>query len=205
MRDPSPEPAARFGLAEAFPRRLGADARAALSVLPVARLQPAAPFRVLVSGEVVTIPYRIHPAEPSADRVAELPPVQRAIVHCWYTRHHDGRVRQQHLERIIGLAQPWVAPFVVRLIGEYVDEIVQVVRQNLLHALTDPASVLGDVYGAFAAENPRFVARTGQRVASYWDCYHRRRYPTLAECPGHALVSALQAAARRRAAADAQP
>lgn len=30
-----------------------------------------------------------------------------------------------------------------------------------------------------------FVALTGQRVASYWDCYHRRRYPTLIDYPGH--------------------
>ncbi|WCN83197.1 hypothetical protein [Micromonospora sp. LH3U1] len=52
--------------------------------------------------------------------------------HVRAARHHGGRVRHRRLERVVGLIQLWVAPF---------------------------------------------VALNGQRIASYWDCYHRRCYP----------------------------
>ena len=125
-----------------------------------------------------------------------MPPVHNSIVDCLYTRHHDVRVRQRRLERILGLAEPWVAPFVVQLIGEYVLEILLVIRRRLLPALTDPASALAGVYGQFAAENATFVARTSARVVSYWDCNYRHRYPTFADYPGHALAAAAGTCAR---------
>jgi len=201
-----PEPGVAADLEEAFPCRLRADVRAALKVLPPAEHRPASPFRVLLSGEVVAIPYRIYAAEPSPDRQEAQLPIQRAVIDCLYTRHHDGWVRQRRLERVIGLVEPWVTPFVVQLIGEYVEEILLVVQRNLLPGLAAAGSVVDSVYGGFAAENPQFVARTRQRVASYWDCYHRCRHPRLSDYPGYALVEALEAAAtRRRMAAGTEP
>jgi hypothetical protein len=126
-----PEPGVAADLEEAFPCRLRADVRAALKVLPPAEHRPASPFRVLLSGEVVAIPYRIYAAEPSPDRQEAQLPIQRAVIDCLYTRHHDGWVRQRRLERVIGLVEPWVTPFVVQLIGEYVEEILLVVQRNL--------------------------------------------------------------------------
>ena len=164
-------------------------------MLPAAKLPPALPFRVLLAGETVTIPYRIYAPEPSPGRLEELSFVQRTVVDCLYTRHHDGWVRQRHAQRIVGHVEAWVAPFVVQLIGEYVDEILQVIHHALVPALTDPGSAVNAVYGMFAAENPQFVARTRQRAASYWDCYHRDRYPAFTHYPGSLLTAALKAAA----------
>ncbi|WP_433288023.1 hypothetical protein [Micromonospora sp. CA-244673] len=173
------------------------DVRQALAVLPPAPHAPASPFRVLVDAEPVVIPYRIYADEPPAGAEAALSAAQRALLDCLYTRHHDGRVRQRRLERVVGLIQPWVAPFVVQLVGEYVDEILLVIRRVLGPELVVPHSPTDAVYGRFVAENPGFVALTGQRVASYWACYHRRRYPTLIDYPGRSLMAALRAAANR--------
>lgn len=44
---------------------------------------------------------------------------------------------------------------------------------------------------AFAQENPRFTATTRQRATSYWDCYHRSRYPRLQGYPAFAALEAI--------------
>ncbi|RQX12383.1 hypothetical protein DDE19_28305 [Micromonospora ureilytica] len=154
-------------------------------------------FRVLVEGEPVLIPSRIYSDEPSVAAEAALSVTQRAVLDCLYTRHHDGRVRQRRLERVVGVIQPWVAPFVVQLVGEYVDEILLVIERVLTPELVVPHSPVAAVYGRCAAENQAFMALTGQRVVSYWNCYHRRRYPALNDYPGHAVLAALRAAAQR--------
>jgi hypothetical protein len=72
--------------------------------------------RLTVGGEPVHIPSRIYhdPMAPSDVLTALfLKPVQRTILACLYTRHHDGRVRQNWLRTIAASTEPWVAPFVV--------------------------------------------------------------------------------------------
>ncbi|MEV1331661.1 hypothetical protein AB0J20_19050 [Micromonospora costi] len=201
MADLNPDPDVIVALDAAFPQHLRAEVQSALGVLPPAKYQPARAFHVLVAGELVAIPYRIYLDEPSPNAQAALPPTQRAIVDCLYTRHQDGRVRQNHLERVVGLTEPWVAPFVVQLVGEYVNEILPVIQRDFAASLTTPDSSAGRVYGRFAAENPAFLALTGQRVASYWSCYYRQRYPALTDYPGHILIATLRTAARRSSAA----
>jgi hypothetical protein len=82
------------------------------------------------------------------------------------TRHNEGFVRERHLKKIIGANQEWVPPFVVQLVGEYVIEILDVIWNNI-HNLD------AQLYKDFLADNPTLLARTKQRVVSYWDCYHR--------------------------------
>jgi hypothetical protein len=98
------------------------------------------------------------------------------ILHCLYSRHGDGMVRQRHLEQIIPSGEPWVVPFVVQLVGEYVLEILQAIR-NGVPDLATPGSAPRLLYGEFVARNPSFFARTERRVVSYWSCYHRHQYP----------------------------
>jgi hypothetical protein len=56
--------------------------------------------------------------------------------------------------------------FVIQLAGEYVVEILNVIY-NSLPALDTP------IYREFLHNNPTFLGLTGQRIASYWDCYYR--------------------------------
>jgi hypothetical protein len=206
VADLNPDPDVVVTLEAAFPRHLRAEVKTALGVLPPAKHQPVSPFQVLIADEPVEIPYRIYPDEPSPAAQAALSPTQRAIVDCLYTRHYDGRVRQGRLERVVGLHEPWVVPFVVQLVGEYVEEISVVIERDLAPPLTTPGSSADRVYGRFAAENPTFLALTGQRVASYWNCYYRQRYRALSDYPGQVLIAALRTAAHRyRAAGSGVP
>ena len=161
-RDPSNVAHALTG---AFPTRLAGDVRSVLAVMPEARLAPMMPFEVEVQGETVTIPSRIYNEEPGVGSDGQLSGTQQVILHCVYSRHHDGRVRQRHLERIVASSEPWVVPFVVQLAGEYVLEIIEAIGRGLA-GLADPGSAQRHAYGEFIARNPVFFARTERRVVS---------------------------------------
>ena len=151
-------------LTNAFPSSLRGDALRVVTVLP----QPTwntATFSVDVSGETLSIPYRIYHDSELIDRTC-LTTRQGVLLDCLLTRHHDGFICEKHLASIICANYEWIPPFVIQLVGEYVIEILQVVIRNL--NLLDPS-----LYRRFLRENPRFFALTKQRVISYWDCYYR--------------------------------
>ncbi|WP_224337439.1 hypothetical protein [Streptomyces olivaceus] len=159
-------------LGAAFPTRLAGYVRAVLVVVPDARFAPVHPFDVEVQDETVIIPSRIYNEEPSPDLHRPLNPTQQAILQCLYTRHHDGLVRQRHLEQIVACDEPWVVPFVMQLVGEYVPEILEAITKGLPGLFT-PGPVQRRLYGEFIGRNPAFFARTERRVVSYWTCYYR--------------------------------
>ncbi len=151
-------------LVNAFPSSVRGDALQLTRVLP----QPpwnTRTFSVSVSGETLSIPYRIYHDPKLVDRTC-LTTGQGGLLDCLLTRHYNGFIRENHLASIIGANNEWIPPFVVQLVGEYVIEILQVVSRNL--DLLDPL-----LYRRFLEENPRFLLLTKQRVTSYWDCYYR--------------------------------
>ncbi|MFN7935641.1 MAG: hypothetical protein U0R19_20085 [Bryobacteraceae bacterium] len=172
-------------LASAFPAYLRNDALAVLSILPPPS-HSAEPFSVQIRGEALQIPYRIY-HDVSHIETTRLSPLQCEMLDCLLTRHHDGFVRQRHLERILPLNHEWVPPFVVQLAGEYVVEILERILANLAH-------LDARTYRSFLNENPQFFAKTKQRMISYWDCYYRRLDPrwSLHEYPGFRIVAFLE-------------
>ncbi|MER5947989.1 hypothetical protein ABT127_18225 [Streptomyces sp. NPDC001904] len=190
-RDPS---SVSNALVAAFPTRLAGDVQSVLAVMPEARLAPMMPFEVEVQGETVAIPSRIYNEEPSVD--SERPPLagtQKVILHCLYSRHSDGRVRQRHVEQIAASGEPWVVPFVVQLAGEYVLEILEAIGRGIPE-LRVPGSAKRRLYGEFIARNPAFFARTERRVVSYWSCYYRWKYGAFGTYPGCVLLESFRAA-----------
>ncbi|MFJ5678284.1 hypothetical protein [Streptomyces sp. NPDC093097] len=181
-------------LVAAFPSRLAGDVRSVLAVMPVATFSPVGPFPVEVQGETVTIPSRIYHGEPDAGMERPLTGTQQLILHCLYSRHGDGRVRQRRLGQIVASSEPWVAPFVVQLIGEYVVEILEEIREGL-PGLDVPGSSQRVLYGEFITRNPSFFARTERRVVSYWSCYYRWKYPVFGTYPGSILAEVFRSAA----------
>ncbi|MFD8649867.1 hypothetical protein [Streptomyces mirabilis] len=127
-RDPSN---AAHALVAAFPTRLAGDVQSVLAVMPEASYAPMMPFEVEVQGETVVIPSRIYNEEPDTGFERALSGTQQMILHCLYSRHHDGRVRQRHLEQITASGEPWAVPFVVQLAGEYVLEIIESIERGL--------------------------------------------------------------------------
>jgi hypothetical protein len=142
-------------LARAFPRSVRADLGVVLSVVPPSILPTHGTVGVarqnlpVVDGEHLKIPYRIYAPEPAGG--VALSPVQGLTLDCLHTRHHDGFVRQRRLRRVVDVSVPWVVPFVVALIGEYVLEIIEDV-QAALSGLDQPGSPQRALYGRFVAE-----------------------------------------------------
>ncbi|MFJ9110240.1 hypothetical protein [Streptomyces sp. NPDC102283] len=191
QRDPSN---VAHALTAAFPLRLADDVRRVLAVMPESVTAPMTPFEVEVQGETVAIPSRVYNEEPGTECGRALSETQQMILHCLYSRHHDGRVRQRHLERIVASGESWAVPFVVRLVGEYVLEIITSIAHGL-PGLAEPGSAQRRLYGDFIARNPAFFARTERRVVSYWSCYYRWEYGAFGTYPGCVLLEALRAAA----------
>ncbi|WFE47691.1 hypothetical protein [Verrucosispora sp. WMMD1129] len=187
-------------LTSAFPEVLAAQVRAVQQVLRPPELSHAAPFPVRVGGEALLIPYRVYYPVPDADVLRDLTVHQQLVLGCIFTRHHDGLVRQAHLEQVIGSTEPWVVPYVVQLVGEYVLQIILAIRRELT-AVGVVGTTQQTVYGQFIADNPTDFRLVRQRVARYWACYYRSRYIRLADYPGETLAAALQLAARHYAAA----
>ncbi|MEU0332816.1 hypothetical protein [Streptomyces sp. NPDC006193] len=187
-------------LVTAFPSRLAGDVRSVLAVMPVGAILPGEHFSVEVRGETVAIPSRIYSDEPDGGSEECLTETQRMLLHCLYSRHSDGRVRQRRLEHIVGSSEPWVVPFVVQLAGEYVVEILEGIRHGL-PGLDVPGSYQRRLYGEFIARNPAFFARTERRVVSYWSCYYRWKYPVFGTYPGSVLTEAFRTAASEQVGA----
>lgn len=125
-------------------------------------------IEVRVGEEALLIPYQIYPLgyEDAFDQLTE---TQSILYSCLLTRHHDGHVRQRHLERILSVHEPWVVPFVIQLTGEYVIQILETIEAHL-HSL-DPA-----LYGRFILDNEAYFQTTEARMISYRNSYYRRLY-----------------------------
>ncbi|GEA79676.1 hypothetical protein [Cellulomonas uda] len=151
---------------------------------------------VQLDGESIAFPYRIYHGILPADTsfVMTLSPVVAA---CAYTRHHDGHVRQKAVRTLLDgrcALQPWVVPYVVKLVDEYVVEIVEDVAAFLTEVDVE-GSPQQRTYGRVLAQNPEMLRLLRARAASYWDCYYRWRYRRLEEYPGRRLALALSRAA----------
>jgi len=148
-------------IARAFPRAMTREAEAAAATVASmgATLSPDG-FRVVAGAELVTIPERLYVEE------RNLLASGNGLVACLLTRHHDGFVRQRALERVLRLDTLWAVPFVVRLVGEYVVEIVEQIDDGFAELPLDHVS-------AFVVANPDFMRLTRARVTSYWSCYYR--------------------------------
>jgi hypothetical protein len=195
MRDEDVPTAAgtRAALRRAFPQKLRSVVDEALAVVPPPS-EPRLDYLVLersgigllsvagqsigplsVAGQSIVMPYRIYSPEPAATDKQSLSPEAAIVLACAYSRHKDGFVRERALREFVREGRPWIVPFVVQLLGEYVPEIADVVVEALKE-MSRPA------YERFDGENPGFVELTQQHAISYWANFYRGRY-LLSEYP----------------------
>lgn len=174
----------------AIPKSARADAKVAMGALGPPRLATHLALiqdtnhhidfypDISVQGEVVRVPYRIYYKWPSRERTNGFTTAQLLILACWMSRHHDGKLRQKALSRILraDLDVAWTVPFVIQLLGEYVIEIGTDVLEFITNVLpTRPE--LQRRYAQFVRDNPEFISITRQRAVSYWLEYHRHQLP----------------------------
>ena len=141
-------------------------------------------FEVSVQGQLLRIPYRIHegPTNPIfMDFAARQAKVLRL---CNLTRHYDGFIRERFVKEIITFDNPMVAPYLIRLCGEYVVEILDVINLNLDFCNQS-------LLRSFILENPEFYAKNRSRMISYWDCYYRFAFPRIADYVGFKIFMRL--------------
>jgi len=124
---------------------------------------------LLVAGESIVIPYRIYSPEPTTAAKQTLSGEAAVVLACAYSRHNDGFVRERALRQFVLEDRPWIVPFVIQLLGEYVPEIAKVV----VEALDDVAR---RAYEEFGADNPDFLRLTQQHTISYWAEFYGGRY-----------------------------
>jgi hypothetical protein len=115
-------------LSRAFPASIRHDALQACAAIPGAKAFGIG-FSVKVAGELVTILDRLH-FDPASVRVDGLSPLQRELFDCLLTRHSDGLVREYYLPCVISRRRIWIPPLIVRLAGEYVIEILNVIYRT---------------------------------------------------------------------------
>lgn len=111
------------------------------------------------------------------------------------TRSNDGFERQRAARDLLIKLEPWGAPFIVALIGEYIVEILE----DISNAMTPK---LERTLGAYIVENEAFWTTTKRRVVSYWNAYYRsngaselRRAYRRDEYIGFKLIGRLESAA----------
>jgi hypothetical protein len=155
-------------LAEAFPANHRPEALSAGDAVTrvLARSQWTERFTVEADGQSVLIPARLHFA---SDRL-QMADSDKAwrFARALQTRSNDGFERQRAARDVIADLQPWAAPFIVALIGEYIVEILD----DIYAALT-PRDV--QTIAAFIVQNEAYWSTTKRRVMSYWDVYYRSR------------------------------
>ncbi len=155
---------------KAYPLRIEKDVTEVLGRINVnTEIIFLRPFSVLVKGERLEIPYRIGLDEENLNLKPSFNSTQADILDSLYSRHFDGHVREKCVRNIITSKNIWVVPFVIQLVGEYVLEILQVIKSHL-------GEIDGDSYREFLHENPCFYETNKRRVMSYWNCYYRNQY-----------------------------
>lgn len=179
-------------LADAFPMSMRTNAVEAGKVVH-GLLDPrqwAKQVSLLVGGEKILVPRRLRYSEAQSASSNDGRIAQMAA--CLQTQSSNGFDRQRALRSLLPAVQPWSAPFVVTLIGEYVVEIIEDIA-----GATTPSNV--DAMTSFISENCDYWELTKQRVASYWNAYYRHKYTKL-NYPGFQLVRTLETSLRARAA-----
>ena len=85
------------------------------------------------------------------------------------------------------MQKPWVIPFAIQLLGEYVLPIAQRIEANLAEANIN-------LYVDFLRRNERYFQTTERRAISYWNVYYRGACPTWREYPASRALLAIRRA-----------
>ena len=135
-------------------------------------------------GERLKMPYRVYYNALKPETLEALTEGQRLIIAALLSRHANGHVREKNLALIIQNPLPWLIPFIVQLSGEYILEIVEIIKENL-------EQLPKKEFAEFFKNNPGWFPITQQRMISYWNCYDRVKpeYTQFANHPAHEILT----------------
>ena len=160
----------KHNLNRAFPSTIDKDVNYVLANLDLnSRHLPSGSFSVRVGRDQLEIPYRIYYSEKNLTEKPHFSQLQKDILNCLFSRHHSGFIREECIKKIVVSDYIWVPPYVLRLLGEYVIEILHLIHNHL-------DSLNFENYIEFIRYNSEFYELTRQRMISYWNCYYRNQF-----------------------------
>lgn len=142
-------------------------------------------FEIELGQEKINIPTRVYLDENQFTNTHNLSKRQQQILSCILTRHHNGFVRQKYLMNILKIEDPWIAPYVLQLIGEYIIEILFDIYDNLNSSNIDFLKQIINL-------NSDYWNKTKSRIISYWDCYYRNRFINKEDYVGVKIISKVE-------------
>lgn len=144
-------------------------------------------YNAKINNTFLTIPERIYFSEPTSENLTT---IQKYILDCIFTRHHNGFIRQKHLRNLLLCTDYWITPFCFRLLGEYVKDILPDIKVQIENNIEN--------YLCFINENCELYNRTKSQMISYWNCYYRKEYPNPKLYIGFQIFSDLEKAYSKR-------
>lgn len=156
-----------------FPENMSSDYSLILKMFKedLSKLRDSVSIICSLDSEEISIPYRIYNSPSSRYKLKSLNPNQELMKFCILTRHHDGFVRQENLQKIFlrKKISKWCLPFILQLCGEYIEEIL--ININDEFDLINTSD-----FKSFINHNLNFYNKTKSRIVSYWNVYYRVRY-----------------------------
>ena len=126
-------------------------------------------------GTLIEMPSRSY-TEPMDDKTyRSFTDRQRILADCWYSRNHNGYVRQRHLQQLVNVEEQFVIPYVLAALGDYVVEIVSELEAASVRWVQG-GSWHQHHYRQFASYNVDFMGLMRQRATSYRHCYYTNSY-----------------------------
>ena len=172
-------------LIKAFPANLQSDVLVVINTITKKENLISPNYsEVQFYGVLLHIPHRIYYNEPTLPQYKSLTEKQQLLINCLYTRHDNGFIREEKLKSIINSCSKhsWIIPYLILLTGDYVIEILEVIKDNL--DVIDKAEVKD-----FIANNPVLYNSLESHVVSYWNCYYRLEYPNKDDYAGFQILA----------------
>ena len=136
---------------------------------------------VCLNGEVLELPQRVYFGEFNTQNLTL---VQEQMLNCLYLCHCNGHLREYYLRELLAVKEDFALPFIAKLFGDYVIEILEVLQRELPN---DTRDKLRDFFQA----NPLYKRRIESRIASYWDLFYQNTYPDLKKYVGYQLFQTI--------------
>ena len=173
-------------LVKSFPIELKEDVEIVVNFLNTKKLtvHPYFEKEIFINNESIYIPGRIYTDENLKIDEITLSEKQKTILNCLYLTHNDGYLRQQKLELLKDNFEDFVIPYKMKILGEYVIEIIADLEKNITE------KSIGN-YLKFICGNPKYWNLTKSRIISYWGEYYKRDYK-LKNYIGYKLIKKIE-------------
>ena len=137
---------------------------------------------VCLNGEFLELPQRVYFGEYNTQ---SLTLVQEQMLNCLYLCHCNGHLREYYLRKVLEVKEDFILPFIAKLFGDYVIEILELLHYKLPN---DTCDKLRDFFQA----NPLYKRRIQSRIASYWDLSYRNAQSDFKKYIGYQLFQTIE-------------